>query len=168
MSKVYVGSTNPAKVAAVKSVFNEYEVIAIKTNSGVSNQPIGDPETIEGAKNRSLSLPTNGLRIGLEGGIMLQDETLFLINWGVLIDSDDNIYYAGGTRIPLPNDFKILLTNRNLELADLIDEYAHKTNVRSNEGAIGILTNNLVIRTDIFTHICKLLYGQYLHHKGGK
>ncbi len=168
MSKIYIGSKNPAKIAAVEEVFINYSIISQDVDSGVSCQPIGDEETIQGALNRALKLPQDSIRIGLEGGITLHNDTLYLINWGVLVDEDDNIFYAGGTRIPLPDDFKVLLENRKLELAELIDKYSNKTNVRSHEGAIGIFTCNVVQRKDIFVHICKLLYGQYLYHQGGK
>jgi non-canonical (house-cleaning) NTP pyrophosphatase len=41
-------------------------------------------------------------------------------------------------------------------------------NIKEKEGAIGYFTNNQIIRSDIFVHIVKLLYGQYLFKKGGK
>lgn len=165
MYKVYVGSTNKVKVAAVKEALSDYEVIAIEVGSQVHKQPWGDEETIKGAYNRALALPKGGIRIGLEAGVSLCEGKLFLINWGVLIDEKDDVYYAGGTRIPLPDLVKEKLMDRKYELAEVMDKYYHTTDIKHNEGAISIFTDGLVKRKDIFTHIVKLLYGQYLYRR---
>lgn len=162
MYKIYVASLNKAKVDAVKEVLNSYEVIGMKVNSFVNNQPLSDAETILGAKNRAMQLPKDGLRIGLEAGVQMHDDIMFLVNWGVLIDFDDIIYYAGGTRIPLPNFIKDELLKGEKELADVMAEYTKINDIRFNQGAIGYFTHNQVPRKDIFVHIVKLLYGQYL------
>src|SRR5699024_8922648 len=47
------------------------------------------------------------------------------------------------------------------ELGDMMDSYAHKQAVRNNEGAIGIFTNDLISRKDMFVHVVKLLRGQW-------
>lgn len=160
---VYLGSTNPVKIASCEEVLNPlgYEVIGLNVNSGVNKQPLSDEETIKGAINRALQLPTNGLRFGLEAGVEWHNKQLFLVNWGVLIDEANNYYYAGGTRIPLPEDFNDYILIKNLELSDIMDLFYQKENIKHQEGAIGFFTNNLVKRIDIFTHIVKLLIGQY-------
>ena len=90
---------------------------------------------------------------------------MFLINWGVLIDEDNNVYYAGGTRIPLPKYIGERLYNEDVELADVIDNSFNREDIKHQEGTVGILTNNYVKRVDIFIHIVKLLYGQYLYKR---
>ena len=47
------------------------------------------------------------------------------------------------------------------ELGPVVDHYFHKQNTRHNEGAIGILTNGAVSRTELFAHILHLLIGQW-------
>ena len=53
---IVVCSKNKAKNDAVKNVmkqfFDEFEIISLNTNSGVSETPIGDEEGIEGCHNR--------------------------------------------------------------------------------------------------------------------
>jgi inosine/xanthosine triphosphatase len=159
MIKCYLGSLNKVKLAAVKEVFADYQVIPLAVESGVRAQPLTDSETIQGAKNRAMALPEDGIRIGLEAGVQMQEGMLFLVNWGVLIDLGKNIYYAGGTRIPLPDFIKEKLLAGE-ELADVMEAHLHKE-VRTKEGAIGYLTEGIVKRKDIFVHIVKLLYGQY-------
>ena len=106
--KVYVGSQNKVKVGAVEDVLSEfcYEVIGVAVDSKVDSQPKSDYETITGAFNRANALPKDGLRIGLEAGVELLDNILYLTNFGVLIDDEENIYKAGGTRLPLPKEIK--------------------------------------------------------------
>ncbi len=162
MIKCYLGSLNKVKLDAVKKVLLDYEVICLAVNSGVGDQPLSDSETMQGARNRALALPNDGLRIGLEAGVQLQDGILFLVNWGVLLDQKGNFYYAGGTRIPLPDFIKEELFNQGKELATVMDEYLNQKDIRSKEGAIGYFTCSVVRRIDIFVHIVKLLYGQYI------
>lgn len=161
MYKIYVGTTNPVKLAAVKSVCSTAEVIGMAVDSGVGPQPLNDEQTIKGAKNRAQQLPKDGLRIGLEAGVAEHDGILFLVNWGVLIDEFDHIIYAGGTRIPLPLSIKNELIKQKSELADIIDAHFHTKNIKHQQGAVGLLTNNYINRKDIFVHIAKLLIGQY-------
>lgn len=168
MTKVYVGTTNNAKVNACREVLKEYEIVPLKTDSKVSNQPKTDEETITGAYNRAMSLPKDGLRIGLEAGVQMHMEKLFLVNWGVLIDEDDNVFYAGGTRIELPEYLRYGIFEEGKEMADIMGERFKNHDIRFEQGAIGILTSNQVKRIDIFIHIVKLLYGEYLYKKGEK
>lgn len=161
--KIYVGTTNNAKLAAVKEVLSEFEVIGIKVDSKVSNQPKSDEETITGAYNRAKALP-HGFRLGLEAGVHETLGEMYLTNFGVLIDEDDNVYYAGGTRLPLPREV-VEGIMAGYELADVMTQITKDKETRNRDGAIGYFTNEQVVRKDIFTHIVKLLYGQYLHRR---
>lgn len=173
MPKAYIASTNIVKIRAVKEVLSDYEVQSINASSNVSSQPLGEEETILGAINRALALPNDGLRFGLEGGVQIITnpynfkEELYVINFGALVDENDNIYIAGGAKIPLPECIKDqLITNNkiteNLELGDVMNEYTKRNDIRSTSGAVGIFTNNQVERCDMFKHIVQLLYGEYL------
>lgn len=165
--KAYIGSTNIVKVNACKEILESYgyEVIPCNVDSKVGSQPQSDLETIIGATNRAKALPKDGLRIGLEAGVEILDDIMYLTNFGVLIDENDNIYRAGGTRIPLPNIIKKLIINENMELSVAMDTYFKTKDIKHQNGAIGYFTCDLVKRKDIFTHIMKLLYGEYLYNR---
>lgn len=168
--KIIVGSTNKAKVNAVKEVLESmgHQVIGVETQSCVSNQPFSDEETITGAYNRASSSSLIGdIGIGLEAGVQEQNGIYYLVNWGVLKTSDDHIFYAGGTRIPLPEEL-VLPLKSGKELSEVIDAYSSRIDVRSNEGAIGILTADFFGRKENFVHIIRLLWGQYLYQKNVK
>jgi non-canonical (house-cleaning) NTP pyrophosphatase len=77
------------------------------------------------------------------------------------------VYVAGGTRLPLPTPVARALELRTDELATIIDHLYQTSDIKHHEGAIGILTNGLVHRIDIFEHIVKLLLGQYQVKNGG-
>ncbi|GGK06657.1 NTPase [Lentibacillus kapialis] len=165
--KISIGSKNPSKIGAVKSIFACDEVISMNVPSQVSNQPFSDSETKEGAIHRatgSLTASSSDIGIGLEGGVMNVDDKLYLCNWGALVTRDDIIFTGSGARVLLPEKIGAEL-QKGIELGDVMDDYAHKKHIRKKEGAIGILTNNQVSRKEMFIHVVKLLYGQWEYWK---
>ena len=62
---ILVGSSNPTKVNSVSQAFSfvypniEFEVLGKPVKSGVSNQPMGEDETLMGAENRMKNLLKN-------------------------------------------------------------------------------------------------------------
>jgi inosine/xanthosine triphosphatase len=165
MIKVAIGTLNPTKVQAVKSVFSNESYVFVETDvpSDVAEQPFSDEETLKGAINRArnaLEKENADIGIGLEGGVVQTHQGLWLCNWGALASRNGIVVTAGGARIPLPSEVAEGVMSGK-ELGDVMDEYTGKRNIRKNEGAIGIFTNGYVNRTDMFIHIVKLLAGQY-------
>ena len=163
--KVAVGSKNPVKIRAAKAAFigADYEIFAIDAESGVSDQPMSDEETIKGAVNRAIAAAEKGeaeIGIGLEGGVQQTPYGLLLCNWGALAVNGKEPFIAGGARIPLPDEVARQLL-AGFELGPVMDEYVKKQNVREKEGAIGIFTNGQINRSEMFTHVMKLLAGQF-------
>ncbi|MBM7572828.1 DUF84 family protein [Aquibacillus albus] len=160
--KIFIGSKNPTKIQAVANVFPKYQIEDADVPSNVSSQPFSDKETLEGAINRAkacASMEKNTIGIGLEGGVAEMDMGLFLCNWGALVDGNGNLFVASGARILLPDEITEEL-KKGVELGQVMDDYTKKQNVRKKEGAIGIFTNELVKREEMFTHVIKLLKGQ--------
>ncbi|GGE55214.1 NTPase [Pullulanibacillus camelliae] len=167
--KIGIGTLNPAKINAVKrwGEDNHMVVEGFSVPSGVSAQPMGDEETLEGAMNRAqavLETSDADFGMGLEGGVDCIGEDIFLCNWGALVDRSGLVLTASGARIPLPQRFKKELVGGK-ELGDIIDDFAKQTNVRKNQGTIGIFTNGLITREDMFHHVVMLLFGQYDYQK---
>lgn len=161
-----IGSTNYAKVQATKDVlavhFPEASVISVEVNSGVSNQPFGDEETRLGALNRALrvgGLQEQAIGIGLEGGVRVLGEKLYICNWGALVLPDGKRFTAGGAQIPLPEEIALKI-RQGKELGPVIDDYFNALGLRQKEGAMGMFTAGAVTRIDLFTHILHLLIGQ--------
>lgn len=170
--KIAIGSKNPAKISAVEEAFKDfsYEIIAVDAESGVSEQPMSDDETIKGAINRAVEAAEKSgatIGIGLEGGVQQTPHGLMLCNWGALTAKGMEPIIAGGARIPLPEEIAEKLI-AGAELGPVMDEFAKKQNVRKNEGAVGIFTNGQINRSEMFTHVMKLLAGQYEYQTGRK
>lgn len=155
--KVAVGSTNPIKVEAVRSIVHRVwpkaEVIGVSVPSGVREMPMSDAETIEGAKNRAIAACEQtgaDLGLGLEGGVQHDPMVGWVLQgWVVAVDGNGRIGIGGNGRLPLPP----LLINRILaeeELGLVLDDILGEKNVKQKGGAIGLLTAGLVMRQEAF------------------
>lgn len=168
--KIAIGSSNPAKRLAVeKAVQTAHlggEVIALSVPSGVREQPFSDTETKQGAINRAKAVLEKAeahIGIGLEGGVMETEDGLYLCNWGALAVKEQPVITAGGARILLPEEVAEQLRSGQ-ELGPVMDQFTHKKGIRQHEGAVGVFSNGLVTRDEMFLHVAKLLLGQFLRN----
>ena len=167
-----IGTTNKAKIAAVQTgvselLNGELKFEAYKTESGVSDQPFSDEETIQGAINRAASvieMANANIGIGLEGGVVQTEFGMFLCNWGALAEKGKEPIIAGGARILLPETVSERLLHGE-ELGPVMDDYCQKEGIRHHEGAMGIFTNGAVNRDEMFQHTVKLLIGQWRYQR---
>lgn len=165
MMKVAVGTKNKAKVQAVKAVVTQFYGASIETlavASDVSEQPMTNEETRQGAINRARHARNEGnadLGFGLEGGVTLIDGQLYICNW-VALATPQRIYTAAGAQLPLPPIVADAVLAGE-ELGPVMERYAQQKDVRQNQGAIGIFTDGLVTRQQMFEHILLLVIGQY-------
>ncbi len=164
---IILGSTNRAKIEATRKVvavhFPEANMSNAEVPSGVSGQPFGDEETRLGALTRALrasQLQEGAVGIGLEGGVRLLEEKLYLCNWGAMVLPDGTRFTAGGAQIPLPEEIAQEVL-QGQELGVVMDAFSGKHGIRHKEGAMGMLTAGLVKRDDLFTHVLQLLVGQW-------
>lgn len=168
MLKVAIGSKNPAKIRSVREIVEPlgWEVDGIDVPSDVSAQPFSDAETRKGAYNRGLACVNQGydIGIGLEGGVEDTEEGLFLCNWGALVTSEKDTYYASGAKILLPGEISSKVRS-GMELGDVMAEYTNQKDIRKKEGAVGIFTAGRITRSDMFAHVVNLLIGQYEFQK---
>ncbi|MCG7344440.1 DUF84 family protein [Sporosarcina sp. ACRSL] len=161
-----IGSTNQAKVKAARTVleshFPSFELSEVKVPSGVKDQPIGDEETRTGALNRATNAANQAvgaIGIGLEGGVRLLGDEMFVCNWGALVLPSGNSFSAAGAQIPLPKEIAVELL-KGRELGVVVDDYFQANGIRNSEGAIGMFTALAVTRDKLFEHIMQLLIGQ--------
>ncbi|PWA09484.1 DUF84 domain-containing protein [Pueribacillus theae] len=166
---VAVGSKNRAKLLAVERIASDMgmNVFVHPVPSGVSPQPLSDNETKEGALNRArgaLQHPKCSIGIGLEGGVDKLENQWFVCNWGALVDAGGIEIVSSGARFLLPKAVCCELV-KGKELSTVMDEFAGKKNIGQSEGAVGIFTNGLVTRSEMYEHLVKILFGQYLFYK---
>ncbi|WP_408007259.1 DUF84 family protein [Pseudalkalibacillus sp. A8] len=165
---VAVGSKNPAKIQAVRSIVESLEgqVEGLDVPSLASSQPFSDSETRKGAINRAKACIDKGykLGLGLEGGVVDSEDGLFLCNWGALVTEELGTYVASGAKILLPKEISDPVRS-GIELGDVMADYTKQRDVRKKEGAIGIFTDGWITREEMFAHIVRLLFGQYQFYK---
>lgn len=166
---VAIGTKNQAKTAAVEEVireiFEDVEFIHMDVPSGVSAQPFSDIETRKGAINRacnSLNATNATFSFGLEGGVHEIEGQMYCCNWGAVALQDGTIISSAGAQFILPEEIAQKLRDGQ-ELGPIMDEFTNSKNIRHHAGAIGIFTNNLVDRKEMFKHIVKLLIGQVMY-----
>ncbi|AHG03149.1 hypothetical protein HALDL1_05760 [Halobacterium sp. DL1] len=146
--RVAVGSGNPVKRAAVAAALPDATVEAVTVESGVAEQPWGDDETVEGARNRAQRALGEGydLGVGLEGGVHQRGGQLFLVMWAAATDGE-RVELGGGPRIRLPNDVAARLRDGE-ELGPVMDDLLDTSGVAENQGAAGVLTDGITDRTE--------------------
>ncbi|MGG0669827.1 DUF84 family protein [Sporosarcina koreensis] len=164
--KFIIGSTNQAKVKAARTVIESHfpgsELSEMKVPSGVKDQPFGDEETRTGALNRATNAANElggTIGIGLEGGVRIVGDEMFVCNWGALVLPSGKSFTAGGAQIPLPAEIANELQNGR-ELGVVVDEYFKASGIRQSEGAIGMFTAQTITRDKLFEHVMQLLIGQ--------
>lgn len=169
--RITVGSTNPVKINAVKNAFSNafsdkiIEVSGLNINSGVSDQPMSDKESIKGAYNRaeqSLILGKTDYGVGLEGGIQKIDKFWFDCGWAVIINKKREWGIGSSVRVLL-SDKMISLIKEGKELGEVSDILFKRTNSKQAEGHFGIMTNNLITRTSGYRDSIYSALTRFLH-----
>lgn len=154
--RVAVGSTNPVKREATANALPAATVVeAVSVDPGVSAQPTGEAETVDGARNRARRALATGdydLGIGLEGGVASVDsiDGRFLTMWAAATDGD-RIEYGGGPRLRLPTDVEERLAAGE-ELGPVMDDRLDTTGIKHDQGAAGVLTGGIIDRESALRH----------------
>lgn len=157
--KIAVSSKNPVKINAVRLAFKkifperEIEILSAGIKSGVSDQPMSDKETLQGAINRSNEiynlLPEVDYAVGIEGGIEFEKETTFAFAW-VVIRSKNKTSKSKTTTFELPLKISELI-KQGYELGVADDMVFKQNNSKQKNGAVGLLTNNAITRQELYS-----------------
>lgn len=167
---VAIGTKNRAKTAAVEGVirkyFNHVEFVYYEVESGVSEQPVSDEETRQGAINRAIRtrhLSQADLSFGLEGGVREIDGVMYCCNWGAVALKDGRVISGAGAQFILPEEIAVKLREGG-ELGPIMDDFTKTKDIRHHAGAIGIFTNSLIDRKQMFEHVVTILLGQVMYY----
>ena len=153
---IAVGSTNPIKIAAVRSALDRAGIAAsitgITVPSGVPEQPIGAAQVLEGAINRAnnaRAAANADWGVGLEGGVEF-DHTgaCWLYNVAVIVSASGTSQARGGALLLPPVVAARIRAGE--ELGPVMDEVTQIANSKQKLGAIGFLTGGVVLREDAF------------------
>lgn len=167
--KIVVASKNPVKMNATRlgfaSFFNEIEVAGIEVDSEVSDQPKTNEETLQGAinrvKNAKLAEADADYWLGIEGGLEWQGDTLTAFAW-IVISNGKGTGKSRTTSFELPVKVQELIT-QGYELGHANDVLFQQNNSKQKSGAVGILTNDVIDRTELYKQAVQLALIPFLN-----
>jgi len=157
-ASVIVASTNPVKIACVRSGFarmfpdRTFAVRGAAVASEVSHQPMGDAETLLGAEARArngrIQNPDADFWVGIEGGCEERGGVLHGFAWVVVLsrDREGRSRTASFEIPPAVAD----LVRRGVELGHADDQVFGRTNSKQGNGAVGLLTADAVDRAALY------------------
>lgn len=157
-----MASANPTKIKATllgfKRMFSnhDFEVKGISVGSGVSDQPMSDVETFEGAMNRAknarLESQDANFWVGIEGGLTYNIAGKMEAFAWIIVLSKDNPTIIGKARTA---SFEIApsiadLIHQGYELGHANDLVFGDNNSKQKNGATGLLTQNVMNRVILY------------------
>ena len=159
MKHIVVASQNPVKIQAALLGFQAmfpgemFEVEGISVPSGVGEQPMSDGETFQGAQNRMEGASRERVEadfwVGIEGGIEEKTMGMEVFAW-ILVKSKEGKIGKGRTgTFFLPEKIAELI-RQGTELGKADDLVFGRTNSKHGNGAVGILTGDVVDRTKYY------------------
>ena len=158
--KIIIASKNPIKINATKLAFEKmfpnkvFEFEGVSISSDISDQPMSNNETLKGAINRSnnakLKCMDADYWIGIEGGVEKKGNEMQVFAW-IYIQSKEMVGKARTATFDLPKKI-IELIDSGMELGDADDVIFSRRNSKQKNGAVGILSDNLISRTDYYVH----------------
>jgi inosine/xanthosine triphosphatase len=158
--KLVVASTNPVKIGAALAGFGRmfpdhvYTANGVSARSGVSDQPMSDRETLQGALNRVEDArrlaPDADYWIGLEGGVERVGAALEAFAW-IVVSDGHTIGRARTASYFLPDETARLIA-QGMELGDADDLVFGRANSKQQNGSVGLLTGDVIDRTMYYEH----------------
>lgn len=156
--KIIVASKNPVKIQAASDGFAyfypgmECSITGESSISGVSDQPMTDAETLLGAQNRMEHVraahPDADFWVGIEGGLHPSGDTFEVFAWVVIADEEHSSSARTGMFMLPPPIAELIRAGH--ELGDADDIIFGRNNSKQDNGAIGILTGNLITRRSYY------------------
>ena len=160
MKKIVIASNNPVKATATLNGFQKmfpdekFEIKTISVSSGVNDQPKTDEETLRGAYNRvenAAKLETKAdYWVGIEGGIEETNGEMAAFAWVVIKSKTLTGKSRSGTFFLPKNIAAMIRDGKEMGIAN--DILFNRKNSKQNSGAIGILTNDVVDRSQLYEH----------------
>ncbi|HTF37177.1 MAG TPA: inosine/xanthosine triphosphatase [Blastocatellia bacterium] len=169
--RIALGSSRAAKVAALRSAaacvasieaqWGDAAIIACDVETDTPAMPLTDEDLMRGARARALAVQALVLKdrgsadlyVGLEGGFHSTEvegkRLTFLKGWAYVTDGSRGSFGASPSII-VPEVLVHGVVDGGRELAEVIDETAGEHDVRSRQGAWGVLSRDLFTRAMSF------------------
>jgi non-canonical (house-cleaning) NTP pyrophosphatase len=150
-----------ARIATIDPNWSEISVVARQVTTTLPAMPTTDWQLMQGARERALAVRDSlknrrldaDIYVGLEGGfhsISIEGEWhTFLRGWAYATNGGISAFGASPSISVPPAIVKGVIEGRR-ELGDVIDEVTGARDVRSRQGAWGVLSRDLVTRSMSF------------------
>ena len=160
-AKIMAVRASVARVATVDSAWANANVVARRVETTVPAMPLTDWQLMQGAQERALAVQESlksrrleaDIYVGLEGGfhsISINGEWhTFLRGWAYATDGERGAFGAAPS-VSVPPDIVKRVVEGRRELGSVIDEVTGGRDIRSKQGAWGVLSRDLVTRSMSF------------------
>ena len=160
-AKIMAVRASVARLATIDPDWANANVVARRVETNVPAMPLTDWQLMQGARERALgardALRSRRLEadiyVGLEGGfhsISIEGEWhTFLRGWAYATDGDRSAFGAAPSISVPPHIVKRVVEGRR-ELGAVMDEVTGARDIRSKQGAWGVLSRDLVTRSMSF------------------
>lgn len=168
---VAVGSSNPAKVAAVRSavaLILPDETVAVcgyDIPSGVRDQPMSHDEAITGARNRATgarAAQDAEYGVGIESGLEQIAGMWFTSGWVAIVDRHGNTSLVCSMLRQVPAAM-IDLVQQGMELGHATDKVFGTVDSKRSTGLIGVLTGDILTRESVFRDATIAAFATFRH-----
>lgn len=148
-----------ARVAAIDPEWIDANVVARRVEVSVPAMPMTDWQLMQGARERAFAAQESlksrrldaDIYVGLEGGfhsISIEGEWhTFLRGWAYATDGVNKGAFGAAPSISVPPDIVKSVVEGRKELGVVIDEVTGGRDIRSKQGAWGVLSRDLVTRS---------------------
>lgn len=171
--KVFVGSKNLVKIAAARKAFEgvfpdqSWNIEGFSVDSGVSNQPMDEEETMRGARNRAKALLKKGgadYYVGLEGGLIHSAGQWMECGWIVVLDEDGNEGISTSPKMMISDEaYEYMKAGNNL--SDFCEKHFDIKDAGAKMGYFGIMTNGLIDREHGYMVAVAFALARFTHPK---
>lgn len=160
-AKIMAVRASIARVAEIDSAWRDASVVARSVKTDAPAMPLTDWELMSGARQRALAVRKilvdqnleADLYVGLEGGFhsisVEGDWHTFLRGWAFVTDGERGSFGMSPSIAVPPAIVKNVIEGKR-ELGLVIDEVAGARDVRSRQGAWGVLSRDLLTRSMSF------------------
>jgi inosine/xanthosine triphosphatase len=160
-AKIMAVRASVARVAAIDPDWASVNVVARRVETSAPAMPLTDWQLMEGARERALAVRDSlhsrrleaDIYVGLEGGfhsISIGGEWhTFLRGWAYATNGERSAFGAAPS-ISVPQEIVKSVVQGRRELGVVIDEITGARDVRSKQGAWGVLSRDLVTRSMSF------------------
>ena len=168
---IALGSARAAKIMALRSAcarvaevdprFQRPELVTRAVETDAPRMPLSDMQLMRGASGRADAVRELLLRegrradfcVGLEGGFHSitfdAERHTFLHGWAYVTDGARG-YFGHAPAVSVPPSIVARVERTGRELGEVIDEVAGEHDVRSRQGAWGVLSRGLLTRSMSF------------------